>query len=210
MGYHLAYNPRNPGVPHIVCNHVLALSMIELARVLAGDTELIGEIRQSIRRDDDGSAQQLAEAAFLPLTNVDTAAELESGALRRNAVLAHGRVHGSPSFSRTTAASHSFVRYSMYRNDRRLSPFGFIAGTYATTIADAQMVTCAFAAVGRYALPSIAPPVHVFVDTAPANLALQVGTVAPANGQAGGGTEVLFPTGTGSGRLPSHHMVDEF
>jgi hypothetical protein len=88
-----------------------------------------------------------------------------------------------------------YVRYSAFPNDRRVMSDGsFVAGTYATTYNDASMTPSGFAAVGRYALPSPLSAQFLFpivTDASP----VYVGTATPNYGQAGGGVEVLFPSG---------------
>lgn len=64
------------------------------------------------------------------------------------------------------------------------------AGAYLTTFNDQQFVNTGFGAVGRYALPLPIPASFVHDYTLPVGTTLQVGTVAPQFGQAGGGVEV--------------------
>jgi hypothetical protein len=68
-------------------------------------------------------------------------------------------------------ANRVFHRFSPYNPDRRVNPANgdFLAGTYATTASDFPFVPSGFAAVGRYALPSIQPASHHYqISGAPA------------------------------------------
>src|SRR5579871_409484 len=91
-------------------------------------------------------------------------------------------------------ANRVFHRFSPYKPDKRVDPVtgNFLAGTYATTDSDFPLVPSGFAAVGRYALPSMQPASHHYQIEAPAKTPVTFGTVAPAFGQAGGGVEALF------------------
>jgi hypothetical protein len=99
-----------------------------------------------------------------------------------------------------TRPGEVFKRFSAYANDRRVQSDGsLLAGTYATTEEDARNVKTGSDAVRRYALPNPAPASFVFTTRPPDKTDVQRGTVAPANGQPGGGVEVIFPTGTPKG-----------
>jgi hypothetical protein len=103
-----------------------------------------------------------------------------------------------------TGPNELFKRFSAYVNDRRLQADGsLLPGTYATTAADALLVTTGTQAVARYALPDAQPnpqPASEEFSSGPnANTPIQRGTVAPAFGQPGGGVEVIFPSGTQAG-----------
>jgi len=62
--------------------------------------------------------------------------------------------------------------------------------TYLTTFNDQLFVNTGFGAVGRYAMPIPIPASYKHDYTFPKGTPLQVGTVAPNFGQAGGGVEV--------------------
>ena len=97
----------------------------------------------------------------------------------------------------TTKYGDVFKRFSAYENDRRLSPDGsWRDGTYATTEEDAKNVDTGKDAVSRYALPNPKPASYRFTARPHVGTEIQVGTVAPAHGQPGGGVEVLFRNGT--------------
>jgi hypothetical protein len=91
-----------------------------------------------------------------------------------------------------------FIRFSAYENDRRVTANrGLEPGTYATTLADAEVcIEKGEDPIARYALPSLESPKYAFRITPPDKTAIQGGTVEPANGQPGGGAETIFPEGT--------------
>ena len=103
--------------------------------------------------------------------------------------------HGS--YVSNSLPGEKFVRFSAYNPDRRILQDGsLLPGTYATTDNDAGVVPSGLAAVGRYALPNLMPAIYHF-NLVPSNpVTITCGTVAPANGQAGGGVEVCFNQGT--------------
>lgn len=88
-----------------------------------------------------------------------------------------------------------YCRFSAFPNDRRVNRDGsFVPGTYATTYNDLSMVPSGFAAVGRYALPSTLSARFMYPIVTGAS-PIYVGTATPNYGQAGGGVEVMFPSG---------------
>jgi hypothetical protein len=90
-----------------------------------------------------------------------------------------------------------FKRFTAFENDRRILPDGSVVpGTYATTEEDARHVHTGREAVARYALPNPAPAVNVFTIVPSSATPIQGGIVEPANGQPGGGIEVIFTCGT--------------
>ena len=97
-----------------------------------------------------------------------------------------------------TTTGEVFKRFSAYQNDRRVTADkGLLPGTYATTKDDADKhIKTGSDATKRYALPNPAPASWVFTSKPHAGTPIQRGTVAPANGQPGGGDEVIFPSGT--------------
>lgn len=95
-----------------------------------------------------------------------------------------------------------FVRFTAYRNDRRITPGkGLRPGTYATTEEDAKNVTTGSEAVERYALPDPTPAVFRFRIEPSQGTELRRGVVQPAFGHGGGGVEVLFDDGTDDGTV---------
>jgi len=91
-----------------------------------------------------------------------------------------------------------FKRYCAFANDRRVTATGaLLPNTYATTAADAQHIQTGSDAVRRYALPNSMPAVNEFSIHPPAKKTiLKRGVVQPANGQPGGGVEVIFVNGS--------------
>lgn len=100
----------------------------------------------------------------------------------------------------STAAAEVFTRFSAFEKDRRVQSDGSLsAGTYATTEADGRNVKTGSEAVRRYALPNSAPASFVFTSKPHTGTPIQRGVVATANGQPGGGVEVIFTAGTQAG-----------
>ena len=103
---------------------------------------------------------------------------------------------GTPPFVTKTKTGETFYRVSAFRNDKNIGSKGEVAPqTYSTTDTDIKEVPSGLAAVGRYALPSRLPAVHVFLIEPPKDTDVAYGTVTPANGLAGGGVEAYFPNG---------------
>lgn len=99
----------------------------------------------------------------------------------------------------STKGREIFIRFSAFENDRRIRPDrSVLPGTYGTTEEDARHVHTGKEAVARYALPNPAPSVNVFTIAPRPATPVQSGTVEPANGQPGGGVEVIFTLGTTS------------
>lgn len=105
----------------------------------------------------------------------------------------YASMHSSPSRIGFCRSGDCFVRFSAFRNDRRVGQDGtLLAGSYCTSESDTSCVPNALSAVGRYALPNTAPPVHVFRIFPPQSTPMNYGTVVPNFGQAGGGAEMEF------------------
>ena len=101
-----------------------------------------------------------------------------------------------------TKSGEVFKRFSAYENDRRRRSDGsWRAGTYATTEEDAKNVKTGKDAVARYALPNPAPASYVFTGSPHKDTDIQKGIAAAANGQPGGGVEVIFTNGTQPGTV---------
>lgn len=118
-----------------------------------------------------------------------------------NAALLYHFLHYPPGFVPTrgahpllasTTLSHDtkFIRYTSTLADPRYASGTLSAGTYMTSFNDSRFVNTGFGTVGRYALPIPVPAKHIHEYTIPKGTVLQVGTVAPNWGQAGGGVEV--------------------
>jgi Tuberculosis necrotizing toxin len=82
------------------------------------------------------------------------------------------------------------------------------AGTYLTTRRDQRYANTGFATVGRFALPIPRPASYVHRYELPAGTTIDVGTVAPMFGQAGGGVEVHLPTTQSATLLGSSQVPD--
>lgn len=111
-----------------------------------------------------------------------------------------------------TKADEVFKRFSAYPNDRRVTTDKkLLPGTFATTEADAKNVKTGKDAVARYALPRSDPASYVYTIKSTKDTDIQRGTVEPANGQPGGGAEVIFTSGTAANTvtLPPDKIADE-
>jgi hypothetical protein len=96
-----------------------------------------------------------------------------------------------------TKADEVFKRFSAFPNDHRVNADGSLSpGSYATTEEDAKNVKTGSDAVARYALPNSDPASYRFTIKPNKDTEIQYGTVEAANGQPGGGVEVIFTTGT--------------
>lgn len=101
-----------------------------------------------------------------------------------------------PEFEDETVCGDVFYRLSAFKDDKRINTDGSVTpGTYCTSDNDFKMTPSGLAAVGRYALPSPLPAIHVFLITPPPKTKVAYGTVRPNFGMAGGGVEAYFPNG---------------
>lgn len=132
-------------------------------------------------------------------------------ALKETAV-AHGK-KGSPANDapiEKTKETEAFKRFSAYEKDNRVRPDGsLLPGTYATTEEDAKNVRTGKEAVARYALPNPAPASNVFTIKPHKDTVIQRGIVEPANGQPGGGVEVIFTDGTQPGTVTGPEKIPD-
>jgi len=123
---------------------------------------------------------------------------------RRAAMHALNRANISPLFMGGVGASPLigtsvlerdtvFYRFVSSPVDHRYNNEMLSAETYVTTSNDAKHVNSGFAVVARYALPLPLPANYRIEYTIPKGTKIQVGTVAPNFGQAGGGVEVFLP-----------------
>ena len=109
-----------------------------------------------------------------------------------------------------TKTDEVFKRFTAYENDNRRRPDGsWLAGTYATTEGDADKIKTGKDAVARYALPKPAPASYVFTGCPHKDTEIQKGTVEAANGQPGGGIEVMFTKGTQPNTVTGPVMIPE-
>jgi hypothetical protein len=111
-----------------------------------------------------------------------------------------------PPIPTKTEIDEGFVRFSAYRNDKRITPDGrLLPGAYTTTINDSRFVFCGLNAVARYALPNYWPAKYVFTIVPPHDIKIRIGTVKPNFSQSGGGIEAFFETGT-----PEHTVIGPY
>ena len=82
------------------------------------------------------------------------------------------------------------------------------ASTYVTTSNDAVHVNSGFSVVARYALPLPLAANHRIEYKIPKGTMIQVGTVAPNFGQAGGGVEVFLPETTPASQISLSDIPD--
>ena len=121
--------------------------------------------------------------------------------------------HGS--YRSTSGTDEIFVRYSAFRNDRRIRSDGsLVSGTYVTTVNDAYCWGRRFgwtglAVVGRYALPNPTPAVHQVLVKPAQRIPILCGCVTPEYGQGGGGVEVRFQNDTPSGTVIRRGVIPE-
>jgi hypothetical protein len=101
-----------------------------------------------------------------------------------------------------------FRRYLAALPDRRFVSGQLTAGTYLTSQLDAAHADSAFGAVGRYALPIPLPVNQVVQYELPAGTTIEVGTVAPNFGQAGGGVEIHLPNPTPATQVGTPPIAD--
>jgi hypothetical protein len=123
----------------------------------------------------------------------------------------HTILHASPPFPLSTKSRENFVRFSAFKNDRRIQPDGsLLPGSYVTSERDAGFALSGFAVVGRYALPNILPATNRFGITVPTGTVGLVGTVSPAFGQAGGGVKIEFTKGAPPKSVTGHSTIPEY
>jgi hypothetical protein len=111
-----------------------------------------------------------------------------------------------------TKAEEVFKRFSAYANDRRVRADSSLEpGSFATTEEDGKNVKTGKEAVARYALANPEPASYVYTIKPKKETEVQRGVVEPANGQLGGGVEVIFATGTTTNTvtLPPSKIDDE-
>jgi len=109
-----------------------------------------------------------------------------------------------------TKENEVFKRFSAYEKDNRVTSDGrLLPGTYATTEEDAKNVRTGKEAVARYALPNPKPASEVWTIKPWKDTLIQYGIVQPANGQPGGGVEVLFRDGTHLGTVTGPEKIPD-
>jgi hypothetical protein len=113
---------------------------------------------------------------------------------------------------RSLAPFEGFVRFSAYPNDFRvLQGGGLAAGSFAAPVQELQVTHSGVAAVARFALPNPFPAVYVYpiVPKGATLKQIEVGTVTPAFGQAGGGVEVRFLSALVKGSVVGPYRIPE-
>jgi hypothetical protein len=109
-----------------------------------------------------------------------------------------------------TKEKEVFKRFTAYENDHRITSDGkLLPGTYATTEEDAKNAPTGRIAVARYALPNPKPASNVWTIEPLKDTLIQSGIVEPAFGQAGGGVEVIFTSGTDSGTVTGPEKIPD-
>lgn len=119
---------------------------------------------------------------------------------------------GTPlTLSKTTAGDEGFLRFTFHVPDRRVNTTaGTVSpGTYCSPFRDGQKISSGFEAVGRFALPVPLPYKHLVLLVPPPGTAVDIGTVVPNFGQAGGGVEAFFPNGFANLNL-HYHSIPEY
>ena len=116
----------------------------------------------------------------------------------------------APLLARLTSIHEGFVRFSAYSNDKRIGKDGSVTkDTYATTVSDARFAVSGLAVSGRYALPNPSPAIYAHTLVPGAGVPYQLGTARPAHLQAGGGVELVFPTGAPAGSTFKPYEIPE-
>lgn len=110
-------------------------------------------------------------------------------------------VYGHLPFRGKTTKGDAFLRYEPWPTSRRVFGTTVTPGTFAGPLSEQPLVPNGFAAVGRYALPSLLPACTVWEIVPPAGTDLEAGASVPLFGQAGGGAEVCFSTGTTTAKV---------
>jgi hypothetical protein len=122
-------------------------------------------------------------------------------------VIGRPATDGAP---RRTLPGDVFMRFTAYANDRRITAKrGLLPGTYATTEADSRAVETGEQAVERYALPNPLPAKYRFRIDPTKQTPYKEGTVQPADGNNGGGIEVLFYDGTAEDTVSGPKVLPE-
>lgn len=105
-----------------------------------------------------------------------------------------------------TGDKEGFLRFTFQIPDRRVnSATGeVIPDTFCAPFRDGQKITSGFEAVGRFALPVPLPYRYVVLLVPPNGTSVEIGTVTPNFGQAGGGVEAMFPAGFQNQNLHYH------
>jgi hypothetical protein len=105
-------------------------------------------------------------------------------------------VHGHLPFTGHTTQGTVFFRAEPFPRSRAIDPKGGRVsagqGLYGFPPSECPFIPTGFAAVGRYALPNVAPSIFRWELRPPANILYSAGASVPLFGQAGGGVEICI------------------
>lgn len=119
---------------------------------------------------------------------------------------------GSLPLTKRTRSGDVFYRCEHWPTSKRINPTtGVVAkGTYAFPLLEKEFVRSGFAAVGRFALPSVLPACRRYKLKPPASTTYRCGACVPLFGQAGGGVEVEFPRSfKNAGKIHAPRLLPE-
>lgn len=117
-------------------------------------------------------------------------------------------IYGHLAFRQHTRITDVFYRYEPWPSSRRIDQVNkrIAAGTYGCPASEVAYAPTGFAAVGRFALPNLAPACFRWELQPKHRTTIHCGASVPLYGQAGGGVEVYFPNQT-SNRGPIANPV---
>ena len=105
-------------------------------------------------------------------------------------------IFGHLPFKATTLANSVIYRWEAYPTSRRINrstnPPQIAKDTYAAPASELPFALTGFAAVARFALPSLLPACYRYELQPNAGTAIECGASVPLYGQSGGGVEVKF------------------
>ncbi len=169
--------------------------------MIALNAEFLASNAYELRSLAERSGRRLDREALRRASRRDKALEIRSITVRADVRrVAEGRGEPGPAADAEpslTGPRDEFRRFSAFENDRRVTKEkGLLPGTYTTTAVDGDLVNTGMDAVRRYALPNPMPANYEFVIRPPDRTVVREGIVQPANGQPGGGVEVIFVNGS--------------
>jgi len=107
-------------------------------------------------------------------------------------------IYGHLPFKATTYPETIIYRWEAYptslRIDVKANPPTIAPDTYAAPASEVPFALTGFAAVARFALPSLKPACFRYELQPVAGTTIECGAAVPLYGQSGGGVEVKFPT----------------
>lgn len=111
-------------------------------------------------------------------------------------VMGRPSVHGHLPFSGKTGSGSVFYRAEPFPRSRYIDPttqrVSVGDGLFGFPPSELPFVPTGFSAVGRYALPNVAPPIYRWELRPPAGVPMRAGASVPLYGQAGGGVEICL------------------